>query len=73
MDEIKYIGSELWKNIEYTNDIDQLTNMSKYIDGAVLYHRTVNDENNLTFFLKAQDHWLTKVRVKVRIRKNEKD
>ena len=69
---ITYKGSELWKNIEYTNDIDQLSNMSKYIDGAVLYHETIKDEDNLRFFKEAQTHWMTKVKVKVRIRKNEK-
>jgi hypothetical protein len=68
---IEYKGSELWKNIEYTNDIDQLSNMSKYIDGAVLYHETIKDEDNLQFFRKAQEHWISKVMIKVRIRKHE--
>jgi hypothetical protein len=67
-----YKGSELWKNIEYTNDIERLTNMSKYIDGAVLYHHTVGDNENLKFFKEAQNHWLSKVKIKVRVRKNTK-
>lgn len=65
-DKHKYEGSELWKNVEYTNDIDQLYAMVRYIDGAVLYHDTIKDEDNLKFFKKAQEHWLTKVKVKVR-------
>lgn len=68
---IKYEGSELWKHVEYTNDIDQLINMSRYIDGAVLYHETTGDEENATFFKEAQKHWMTKIKVKVRKSKME--
>lgn len=61
-----YKGSELYKNVEYTNDIEQLHNMVKYIDGAVTYWEMVGDQDNLKFFKQAQQHWLTKVKVKVR-------
>ena len=70
---IEYKGSECWKNIEYTNDIDQLSNMVMYIDGAILYHRTIGDEDNLQFFQKAKEHWMTKVKIKVRIRKSKNE
>lgn len=66
MSSIIYEGSELWKNIEYTNDIEQLSNMAKYIDGAVNYHEQIGDKDNADFFRKAQKHWQTKVKVKIR-------
>lgn len=65
-DKYPYKGSELWKNIEYTNDIDQLHNMSKYIDGAILYHQSLADNDNVKFFQSASEHWMTKVKITVR-------
>lgn len=70
MSGIKYKGSELWKNIEYTNDLEQLSNMAKYIDGAVVYHEQNKDDDNANFFKEAQSHWQTKVKVKIRKTKN---
>lgn len=64
-----YEGSELWKNIEHTNDLEQLSNMARYIDGAVTYHEQNKDEENAEFFRQAQRHWQTKVKVKVRTRR----
>lgn len=63
---IQYEGSELWKNVEFTNDIEQLNNMVRYIDGAVCYWEQVGDQQQIDFFKSAQSHWMTKVRVKVR-------
>lgn len=63
---IKYEGSELWKNIEYNNDIEQLYNMSRYIDGAVIYHKTTGDKDNEEFFTAASDHWKTKIQITIR-------
>jgi hypothetical protein len=66
MSSIKYKGSELYKNIEYTNDIDQLHNMCKYIDGAIGYHQCLGDIDNIDFFKEAQKHWQSKVKIVIR-------
>lgn len=63
---IKYEGSELWKNVEYTNDIEQLSNMARYIDSAIVYHNQRGDKENENFFIEAQAHWQTKVKVTIR-------
>jgi hypothetical protein len=70
---IQYKNSEVWKNIEHTNDIDQLYCMVRYIDGAIMYHHMQGDKDNEMFFQEAKDHWLTKVKIKVRKSKPKKE
>lgn len=61
-----YAGSQLQTHVENTNDIEQLYNMVKYIDGAVTYWEQVGDKEQIEFFKAAQEHWKTKVKVTVR-------
>jgi nitrate reductase NapAB chaperone NapD len=51
---ITYEGSALWKHIEYTNDMEALSNMAKYIDAAIIYHEQNEDADNAEFFKEAQ-------------------
>lgn len=64
--QLEYQGSQLCVHVENTNDIEQLYNMVKYIDGAVAYWQQVGDKQQIEFFTAAQEHWKTKVNVTVR-------
>ena len=63
MPEIKYEGSECYKNIQHTNDKEQLTLAKRYIEMAISSHRD-RDVDNFHFFSEALVHVTKKLSVR---------